>query len=285
MKELIIAGDSWSFGSEIINPKFKSDDVTDWDDVNDEYRNSNIYPYYLSKQLNIDNVKNLSFPAYSNDRIVRTLINYLTKYHLINSSNLNDIFVIVGLTSPERKDFYYKNKNLSQWVTMWPAWEHKYKDHDGMDDFVKSYITFFNNEQEYLNRYLNQVYYLQNFFKSNNIKYLIFQSFYQPTIFHNKISEWEDSPYINLWNNSFHGSTDTQQTKYYQGSSEPEIWKLIDDIRFMNKNKKNHSFHGYLIDTSTKTNENYFVGLHPNENAHKLWANNLYFYIKNNNLL
>ena len=100
MKELIIAGDSWSFGSEIINPKFKSDDVRDWDDVNDEYRNSNIYPYYLSKQLNIDNVKNLSFPAYSNDRIVRTLINYLTKYHLINSSNLDDIFVIVGLTSP-----------------------------------------------------------------------------------------------------------------------------------------------------------------------------------------
>lgn len=284
MSKLIVAGDSWSFGSEIVNPEFDLEKVRDWDEINDKYRTSNIYPFYLSKKLNIDSIKNLSFPAYSNDRIIRVLINYLTKYYLVPNNNLEDVFVVVGLTSPERKDFYYKGDTKSQWITMWPAWEHNYSEHEGVNDFMKSYVTYFSNKQEYLNRYINQVYYLENFFKNNNIKYLIFQSFYQPYNFNNEINNWKDSPYIELWDNSFHGCTDTDDSKYFQGSSEPEIWKLIDDKKFMNKNEKNHSFHAHLINHQNLTSEKCFQGLHPNELGQKLWANHLFEYIKNNNL-
>lgn len=281
MKELIIAGDSWSFGSEIRDPSLK-EEVVDWDDRNDSYRIKNIWPTHLSNYLNVD-LKNLSFPAISNDRIVRTLINYITKFYLIDKKSTNDIFVIVGLSSPERKEFFHKDKK-GNWVTIWPAWEHNYSEYSGMENFVKSYISYFNNKEEYLNRYLNQIYYLQNFFNSNNIRYLIFQSFYQPTEFHNKINEWKEIPYINLWNNSFHGSGDTKDTKYFMGSSEPVIWKLIDDKRFMNKTKENHSFHGFLLNKQIENNEKYFVGLHPNEMGHKLWADNILSYINENNL-
>lgn len=281
MKELIIAGDSWSFGSEIRDPSLK-EEVVDWDDRNDSYRIKNIWPTHLSNYLNVD-LKNLSFPAISNDRIVRTLINYITKFYLIDKKSTNDIFVIVGLSSPERKEFFHKDKK-GNWVTIWPAWEHNYSEYSGMENFVKSYISYFNNKEEYLNRYLNQIYYLQNFFNSNNIRYLIFQSFYQPTEFHNKINEWKEIPYINLWNNSFHGSGDTKDTKYFMGSSEPVIWKLIDDKRFMNKTKENHSFHGFLLNKQIENNEKYFVGLHPNEMGHKLWASNILSYINKNNL-
>ena len=281
MKELIIAGDSWSFGSEIRDPSLK-EEVVDWDDRNDSYRIKNIWPTHLSTYLNVD-LKNLSFPAISNDRIVRTLINYITKFYLVDKKSTNDIFVIVGLSSPERKEFFHKDKT-GNWVTIWPAWEHNYSEYSGMEDFVKSYISYFNNEEEYLNRYLNQIYYLQNFFNSNNIRYLIFQSFYQPTEFHNKINEWKEAPYINLWNNSFHGSADKKDTKYFMGSSEPDMWKLIDDKRFMNKTKENHSFHGFLLNKQIENSEKYFVGLHPNEMGHKLWADNILSYINENNL-
>lgn len=283
MSELIVSGDSWSFGSEIVDPSFKNKDIIDWDACNDEYRTSNIWPNILSNELKFDRLKNLSFPAISNDRITRSLVNYITKYYLYEDKPTDDIFVIVGLSSPERKEFFYKD-NQGTWVTLWPAWEHNYSEHVGMSDFAKSYICYFNNVEEYLNRYVNQIYYLQNFFKANNIKYLIFQSFYQPTEFHNKINEWNDTPYITEWNTSFHGSGDTIDSKYYMGSSEPEIWKLIDSTRFMNKNEKNHSFHGYLLEQQIKDNNSYFVGLHPNEKGHKIWSDKLTNYIVKNNL-
>ena len=284
MYDLVVAGDSWTYGSEIINTNLESNSVRDWDEVNDEYRNSNIYSHYLSNYLNA-NLKNLSFPAYSNDRILRVLINYITKFYLFPKKNTKDLFVIVGLTSPERKDFYYNSKNTSQWMTMWPAWEHNYSEYDGVNDFMKSYITYFSNKQEYLNRYVNQVYYLENFFKNNKIKYLLFQSFYQPYIFNNKISEWQDSPYVELWDSSFHGCNDDDTTKYFQGSSEREIWSLVDNYKFMNKNEENHSFHSYLLNHQNLSDENCFVGLHPNEKGHEIWANHIFEYIKKHNLL
>lgn len=283
MKKLIVSGDSWSFGSEIRDPLLSKEEIVDWDERNDNYRIQNIWPTHLSNLLESD-IKNLSFPAISNDRIVRSLINYITKFYLVPKKDVNDIFVIVGLSSPERKEFFHKDKK-GNWVTVWPAWEHNYSEYEGMSDFVKSYISYFSNKEEYLNRYLNQIYYLQNFFNSNNIKYLIFQSFYQPTDFHNKIQEWEEEPFINLWDTSFHSSNDDENTKYFIGSSEKEIWKLIDSKRFMNKDKENHSFHGFLLNQQKKYNKSYFIGLHPNESGHKLWADTLFDYIKKYNLL
>ena len=55
MSELIVSGDSWSFGSEIVDPSFKNKDIIDWDACNDEYRTSNIWPNILSNEsLDID---------------------------------------------------------------------------------------------------------------------------------------------------------------------------------------------------------------------------------------
>ena len=90
MYDLVVAGDSWTYGSEIINPNLDSNSVRDWDEVNDDYRNSNIYSHYLSNYLNA-NLKNLSFPAYSNDRILRVLINYITKFYLFPKKNTKDL--------------------------------------------------------------------------------------------------------------------------------------------------------------------------------------------------
>lgn len=287
MSELIVTGDSWTFGSEIRDPNLYTDGVNipDWDERNDNYRISKIWPTLLNNKFKFDDLKNLAFPAASNDRAIRVLINYLTEKYLSKNKSTDDIFVIIGLTSPERKDFYYKHENISEWVTIWPAWEHKYNQ-TGVNDLIKTYVSYFWNEQEFLNRYLNQLIYLQSFFNSYNIKYLIFQSFYQPQQEYHKIENWKDTPYINMWNNSFHGSNDTIETKYYMGSSEPHLWDMVDSVKFMNKEKDIHSFHGFLTQHgqwSDKSDKDYNM-LHPNEKGHMLWANELSNYILDNNL-
>ena len=85
MKELIVTGDSWTFGSEIINPKLPKD-INELDESNDEYRISKIWPTLLKEQLNFNEIKNLGFPSASNDRAIRVLINYLLRniYQKIN---------------------------------------------------------------------------------------------------------------------------------------------------------------------------------------------------------
>lgn len=287
MSELIVTGDSWTFGSEIRDPSIFTDNVNipDWDDSNDNYRIPRIWPTLLKNKLKFSELKNLAFPAASNDRAIRVLINYITEKYLSKNKSTDDVFVVIGLTSPERRDFYYKDETKSNWITLWPAWEHKY-DNKNIVDFSKMYISYFWNEQEFLNRYLNQILYLQSFLKSYNIKYLIFQSFYQPQQNYDKIEKWVDNPYVNMWNTSFHGSSDTIETKYYMGSSERQIWELVDSVRFMNKEKDIHSFHGFLTQVgqwSDNSHKDYNM-LHPNENGHLLWANELKNYILDNNL-
>ena len=284
MKELIVTGDSWTFGSEIINPDLPKD-INELDESNDIYRISKIWPTLLKEKLNFNEIKNLGFPSASNDRAIRVLINYLTKKYISKNKSVDDLFVVVGLTSPERKDFYYKSDDISRWVTLWPAWEHKYNEL-GVNDLAKTYVTYFWNEEEFLNRYLNQLIYLQSFFKEYNIKYLIFQSFYQPQQEYHKIETWKDSPYINMWNDTFNGANDSLNKKYFEGSSERELWDMVDSIKFMNKTKDIHSFHGFLTQHGQWSNINHidYNMLHPNEEGHKLWANELSTYIKNNNL-
>jgi hypothetical protein len=123
---LVVAGDSWTYGSEIRDPQLP-DTVKDWDKENDHYRTQRIWPNKLAKLLNITDIINLSYPAASNDKIVRNTIGWLTQEYLSKNRPTDDLLVIIGLTSPERKDFYYKTDNTNGfWFTLWPMWRHLY---------------------------------------------------------------------------------------------------------------------------------------------------------------
>ena len=76
-KRLVVSGDSWTYGSEIRDPKLP-ESVKDWDEPNDAYRLPKIWPTKLGNYLGVDDVVNLSYPAASNDRIVRNLVGWLT---------------------------------------------------------------------------------------------------------------------------------------------------------------------------------------------------------------
>lgn len=281
MKDFIVTGDSWTFGSEIINPNLDRN-IDEWDLSNTEYRESRIFPTLLSKSLNLNSPKNLAFPAASNDRIFRTLYNYLYKYYIKNSKLTKDVFILVQLSSFDRIDFHYKNEtdDVSNYKTIWPNWEHDYQDFN-FNKFSDIYSRFIQSDIDNLRRYINQIISFQNFCKLYKIPYLIVQGFYH-TNYSPNILEWYDSKYINLFDEEYYLRTDDEETIYYQGSSEPEIWNEIDPLRFMNKDLENHSLHSIL---KLKNDKSLFYDVHPSESGHRILSEELKKYIEKYRLL
>ena len=100
MKKIILCeGDSWTSG-DIINPKL---DVT-WVNhpTNDSYRLPKVWPHKLGELLNIE-VLNTANAGCSNDSIVRRVVENTLK--LLDKYKGEEIFVIVGWSSPEEKIF------------------------------------------------------------------------------------------------------------------------------------------------------------------------------------
>jgi hypothetical protein len=269
MRRLIVIGDSWTYGSEIRDPNF-NDEIKDWNSENDDYRLPKIWPTKLSKMLGFDECINLSYPAASNDRTVRVLINWLTQEYFSKSKPTDEIFVIVGLTSPERKDFFYRDEEIpghNFWMTLWPMWKHKYLQ-EPINKFADLYVKYFWNKEEYANRYVNQIFQLQTLFERYNIKFLIFQSFYQSTEIGFK--DWKDDPYMRDFN----------------ATVDKLIWDLIDPVTFVNKNDKIHSFHNYIVNKdTTKEKSVALLDMHPSEVGHTWWSEYLFEYIQKFNII
>ena len=101
-------GDSWSFGTEL--------------DL--ETRSKNRYSSIISKEKNMVDF-NISTSGASNDRIVRTTLRDISLIQngkdiwSENTQNINvsldDLYVVIGWTSPTRFEYY--NEKLNQWKT------------------------------------------------------------------------------------------------------------------------------------------------------------------------
>lgn len=266
IKKILVVGDSWTYGSEIRDPKLGKE-INDWDPENDEYRIPRIWPTKLARILQVDECTNLSYPAASNDRSVRVLLDWIFSEYISKNKNTDDLLVIVGLTSPERKEFYYKNDRNQNgfWMTLWPMWKHNYM-LDHINKFADLYIEYFWNQEEYVNRYVNQLFYLQTVLEKYRIKYLMFQAFYQ---YQNLgFKNWKDNNYTNSENSS------------------KIIWDLIDPIKFVNKNDRIHSFHNYIINKDATDDKRVaLLDMHPSETGHSWWADYLAEYIKKHKII
>lgn len=263
--KLIVSGDSWTFGSEIRDPSLPPS-VMDWDRENDHYRIPRIWPTKLGNLLGTDDVTNLSYPASSNDRIVRVTKNHIVENFINENKPTDQIFLVVGFTSPERKDFYYKDHDTDNWITIWPMWDSNYRQKPLME-FHRMYVRYMWNPEEYVNRYVNQVLDLQNFCKVYGIRYLFFQAFYQHKDL--MIENWKDSPYTNK--SPF--ATDAM------------TWNLVDQARFMNKNDRCHSFHNYIMEMDRMLGtRDALITQHPSEKAHTWWAKKIKYYCEENKI-
>lgn len=180
IKIILTEGDSWTAG-DILDPKLEARGITNIDHRdNDAYRLPKVWPDKLSKLTNIE-VRNTSHAGSSNDGIEKRVISQVG--NLLQKYNSDEIFVIVGWTSPERKDFYYKNvmdeSDDGRWETIYPASPTIHEPSDGFEEFTKLYTTYFWNKEEYIMRYLIQNINIHNYLNSQNIKHVFFDAFYE----------------------------------------------------------------------------------------------------------
>ncbi len=287
-KTIICDGDSWVFGSEIADPQIskKYDGNVhpgkyDWIAENDSFRIPKIFTTHLGDLLNAD-VVNLAWPADDNDTIINRTISYITSNYLSKGLPTDDLFVIVGWSSPERNSFWYKDENLSAKFRLWPQVQHF--DAPAQKDFWDLYVTYLWNPEEYLPRYVMNVLQLQNFCEANKIKWMCFNSFYQTP--GKQPWEWsdlnvrEELKKLHLNGTEFYSTKTNKRGVYnYEYVS---LWDTIDSIKFYKKDENNNTFKSFMEE---KNIEPIYNGWHPSPSSHKIWAEELVNYITKNNLI
>jgi hypothetical protein len=290
--EIICDGDSWVFGCEIADPKIAAryDPSThpgsyDFLEENDVYRIPKIFSTHLSKLLDAK-VTNLSWPADDNGTILRRTIDYISTEYLATGKSTENLFVIVGWSSPERNSFWYKDDEMSLPFRLWPQVPHF--NSPVQKKVWELYVAYMWHAEEYMPRYVHNVVQLQNFCNQHNIKWMCFNSFYQNP--NRQVEDWQD---LNIKDelNKIYGtqgymtqsSDDPLRRKSY-AMNYANLWDTVDPVRFYKKDQKTSTFKSY-IDSHVDEIKNVYCGWHPSPESHEAWAHELVRYIKENNLI
>ena len=254
-KLILCDGDSWTAG-DIVDPEIFGDQLEHVNHPdNRPYRLPRVWPHKLGKLLEVE-VENISVAASSNDAIVRRIVeNVLDILKVYDGS---DVFVIIGWSSPERKDFYFKGDwdgdFIESWETLYPAQLEQSLPNKDVEKFYDTYLKYFWHSEEYINRYVNQNLYLHYFLESKGVRHLFFDAFYQ-------------SKKVNMYDNY----DLVEELK----NMETNVIKEFIDIR--EKFFKDGSFRKFLMKPNTKEfKKDLFEGFHPSERGHQLWAEELY---------
>ena len=287
-KTIICDGDSWVFGCEIAKPEIAErypkgthPGAYDFFTENDEYRIPKIFPTYLGELMDAD-VINLSWPADDNGTILTRTITYITSNYISKGLPTDDLFVIIGWSSPERNSFWFKDDKINYRFRLWPNVKHF--DAPGQEEIWKLYVEHLWNPEEYLPRYVLNVLQFQNFCNAHNIKWMCFNSFYQTPA--HSVQQWYDLDIRNeltklkLDAADYYKSPTLDRHRFqYEYVS---LWDTIDESRFYKKDILNNTFKSFI---EKKNCSPVYLGWHPSPESHKAWAEELYDYININNLL
>lgn len=300
MTTLICNGDSWTAG-HLVNPVLRGQGIGVLDPLNDEWRLPQLWPHHLGLLLGENTkVENIAYHGCSNDQIIRTTIAYITDNYLIPGKPVDDIFVVVGWSSPCRKEVVLEDGSYPHRATLWPhvAPCHVYE--PGMKELFDLHVKYFWSDAEIFGRYVSHNLMLQTFCNSYGIRYLAFNAFYEYTA--NGVANLREAyrnNQIRLSNGpETYDTSDPELDKklqYTMGSiynltestssffaDDLLVWQLIDNVRYYNKDDINASFMSTIPDIH---DTNYFNDYHPTAASHKIWADELCNYIKRHNLL
>lgn len=277
--KVIACGDSWAFGAELVDPTKEPF----WDKENGqhhlhfiphhmEYRLKNRYIQVFADKIKDSEVIDLSYCSISNDAIMRILVDWLEEEGYTSGRDTSDLFVSIGWTSPERTEFYHKERwGNNNWLPFGP-WSMD-QDHGDpqINQFMKIYYDKFCNEGEYMYRWILQLWQIELLLKKLHIKYLMHQSFYHH--YNKMIDRWNDKEYLVHYNNVV--------TK-----ADKMRWKNIDPIRFMHKDDPDRgTAHNYMLNAVNGDARKVFAIIHPNVYGHKIWGEHMYEYCVEHKLL
>ncbi len=274
IKVIVTDGDSWTAG-DIVDPVLFKDEP--WHvnhPKNRPYRLPRVWPHKLAAKLGIECI-NISSAGSSNDGIIRRTLNELDK--VLEKYKSEEILYIVGWSSPERKDFFYKtNEHRAVWETMYPGEIHHFKGYEeAIDRFYKEYVLSFWNYEEFITRYIHQNLQLHYFFKAHNIQHLFFDAFYESkeAVLSPKHSIRESKKLYSVF------------LEMMENKDRLESLQLTNPLKKYNKivdsNFVDTSFNSYILDRE-KELDRMLITFHPNEEGHELWADYLYKFLVGN---
>lgn len=275
--KLIGCGDSWCWGAELVDPVEEPTPIMNLPGggferqskpINVKYRLENRYINQLANKINAE-VVDLSQPAYSNDAIFRRLTEYLITEGYATGRDTSDIFVSIGWTSPERREFFNINTD-EKWLTFGPWINDAPHSNKNVNKFFKLYYQHFSDISYSMHRYINHIWLAEQLLKKYNIKYIMHQAFYH--IEYSLIEEWNDATYLKTANSNIF-------------DADKIMWDSVDPIRFLNKNNSTKTAHNIMLDAVDGDRDKVFEVFHPNANGHTIFANYLFDYIKRNNIV
>lgn len=273
VKVIYADGDSWTAG-DIVDPEIFGDRL---DHVmhpdNNDYRLPKVWPHKLGKIAG-KKVVNNSYAGSSNDAIVRRVVDQVP--NLLNVYKPEEILVVVGWSSPERKDFFYSYENERSWETLYPAelqhWDHPDEERK---EFYKIYVNKFWNKEEYISRFIHHVIYLDSYLSKLGVKYVFFNAFYEDkaTIYDkNSGHKLLSSPSLNEFIMEYY-SRIKDNNSYLKFNTSETIFKQFNTI-YKDLFLKT-SFIQYLKDNFKNYSEQELIDYHPTELGHQLWAEKL----------
>jgi len=255
MKLMLCDGDSWTSG-DIINPELElagKEHPNVNDPSNDDYRLPKVWPHKLGKLLNVETL-NIAMAGSSNDAIVRRTMRKVKE--LLLDYKPEDLFVIIGWSSPERKDFYYTGE-WESWETIYPVQNYQLIPDKDIDTFYKIYQEKFWNEPEYVERYMQQNLLLHYFLEEHDVRHLFFDAFYETK-----------------GKGSMFNSLNIDEIVMKSGHETKGHYTLTE---YFLKLKKQffleESFRNVIMDINNKLFGDDF---HPTEEGHEVWSRYLY---------
>lgn len=209
------------------------------------------WPSRLGHHLGCE-VVNEAIGGSSNDRIVRTTMQFIAQY-LIDCRDPNDLFVTIGWSNPARREFCWADPVKQRdegdfYFQVLPTWRPK-----SLEKIHDFYYGHHHHEREAETRYLIDIHTLQNTLKLYGIRYLFCKGL-PSAPFHSDVLKHRETTNLEA---------------------------LLDTSRFYGFSM-NHSFYN-------KAKHEWAVpmgpGGHPLEEGHQLWGDLLFEFIQNGNLL
>jgi hypothetical protein len=275
---IICDGDSWVFGGEINDPN--NPEIKDYSPENDYYRLPRIFSTHLGG-LFYANVVNLSCPADDNDTILHRTMTYITSNFISKGLPTDNLFVIIGWTTPERHLFWYKEGGKLDMMILNPYLVPGYEMTRAQIKLWEQIVKYLWNPEEYIPRYVMNVINFQNFCNSNNIKWLCFNSWYGDVV--------GDTNFLSMDVIEELSNIKTTDTRFITSfkiengvNDYISLWNSVDNIRYYKKDQLDNTFRSFI---NKSEHQDKYNNQHPSPKSHELWAKELYDYINKNDLL
>lgn len=221
--------------------------------VSEEERLENVYPHHLGKLLGATTVINEGLGCGSNARIVRKTLNYFNN-KILNGEDIKDHFVTIQWTDLARTEFYHSGGGWFQFMHNGGfVTEEGCTEYVDAEKWITNYYKNFGSDNKDLALFFEQVYSLGFFFQFHKIPYVFFS--HAPIIYSFFDDLTKKLPFV-----------------------EKQVQKLLNHFIWYGGDCMEAFIH-------TKVDNCLPIGTHPSKLGHKQWADMLYKFIIEKDLL